>query len=83
MNAERPHTEPSSIVKKQLFLLEKLYEDWELSGRAQGPIKMHWSRYEGWAKEGGFDDVGQMMSALKGLESMGLLKKAEWVNPAV
>ena len=83
MNAERPNSKSSSIVRKQLFVLEKLVEEWELSGKDSKPLKFDWSRYERWERQGDIDDSGQLMNILHGLIREGLITKAEWINPAV
>ena len=82
MNAERHSPELGSVARKQLFLLEKLHEEWELSGRSVEPLKFGWQRYEQWGAQGGIEDNGQLTNILRGLEKIGLITKAEWINPA-
>ena len=82
MNAERQHTELSAVARKQLFILEKLNEEWELSGQSIKPLKFGWQRYERWEIQAGIDDDGQLMNLLQGLVKNELLARAEWINPA-
>lgn len=83
MNAERHSPELGSVARKQLFILGKLSEEWELAGRPSKPLKFDWSRYEQWNAAGGIEDNGQLMNILHGLEKRGLILKAEWINPAM
>ncbi len=81
MNAERQLI-PSAVAQKQLFILQKLHEEWELKGQ-ESRLDFHWTRYEQWCREGGIDDEGQLMNILIGLQKLGLIEKSEWINPAM
>lgn len=81
MNAER-QPPPSSVAQKQLFILQKLHEEWELKGR-EAKLDFHWIRYAKWCQEGDIADEGQLMNILIGLKKQGLLEEAKWINPAM
>ena len=81
MNAERQPA-PNSVAQKQLFILQKLHEEWELKGQ-ESRLDFDWTRYERWCREGCIEDNGQLMNILIGLKKLGLIDKAEWINPAM